>query len=98
MAVPLHLGAGFAAHIPLIGILSFYGVLATSCVFFYSLSLLFGLVSAGVLNGFQALLGSGAVFLFILVGISKPVAGDHFDWINIFSPVIIVLTFPVKSL
>ncbi len=90
LAVPLHLGAGFAAHIPLIGILSFYGVLATSCVFFYSLSLLFGLVSAGVLNGFQALLGSGAVFLFILVGISKPVAGDHFDWINIFSPVIIV--------
>lgn len=90
LAVPLHLGAGFAAHIPLIQILSFYGVLATSCVFFYSLSLLFGLVSAGVLYGFQASLGSGAVFLFILVGINKPVVGNPSDWINIFSPAIIV--------
>ncbi len=88
-AVPLHLWVGIAAHIPLIWILGFYGVLGTSCIFFYSLSLLFGLVSAGV-NGFQAWLGSGTVFLFILAGISKPVEGDPTDWINIFSPAIIV--------
>lgn len=91
LAVPLHLWAGFAAHIPLIGILSFYGVLATSCVFFYSLSLLFGLVSAGVLNGFQALLGSGAVFLFILLIVSgRPFFVAPLDWIEIFSPRVIL--------
>ena len=88
-AVPLHLWVGVAAHIPLIRILGFYGVLGTSCIFFYSLSLLFGLVSAGV-NGFQAWLGSGTVFLFILAGISKPVAGDPTDWINVFSPTLVL--------
>ena len=95
-AVPLHLWVGVAAHIPLIRILGFYGVLGTSCIFFYSLSLLFGLVSAGV-NGFQAWLGSGTVFLFILVGISKPVEGDPTDWINIFSPGIIVHSLIVAN-
>lgn len=90
LAVPLHLGAGIAAHIPVVRILIFYGLVAISCVFFYSLSLLFGLVSAGVLNGFQAWLGSGAVFLFILFGLNKPFTSNALDWISIFSPTIIL--------
>lgn len=91
LAVPLHLWAGFAANISLIRILSFYGVLATSCVFFYSLSLLFSLISAGGLKGFQAWLGSGAVFLFILLIVpGRPFFVAPLDWIEIFSPRVIL--------
>jgi hypothetical protein len=90
LAVPLHLWAGFAAHIPLLRILSFYGLLGMSCVFFYSLSLLFGLISSSALSGFQAWLGSGTVFLFILVGLNKPLLGNALDWLNIFSPALVL--------
>ena len=86
LALPLHLGMGLASHIPLIRILGFYGVLGTSCLFFYSLSLLFGLVSSSGLNGLEAWLGSGTVFLFILVGIHNPIANNTLDWLNVFSP------------
>ncbi|MBW4663353.1 MAG: hypothetical protein KME01_04000 [Chroococcus sp. CMT-3BRIN-NPC107] len=97
LAVPLHLWAGFAANIPLIRILSFYGVLVTSCVFFYSLSLLFGLISADGLKGFQAWLGSGAVFLFILLIVpGRPFFVAPLDWIEIFSPRI-VLSYLISS-
>lgn len=84
LAVPLHLWAGIAANIPLIQILSFYGMVVTSCVFFYSLSLLFSLISSQ-LNGFQAFLGGGTVSLFILMGLYIGLYGDAFDWIKIFS-------------
>lgn len=86
LAVPLHLWTGFAAHIPLIRILIFYGVLGMSCLFFYSLSLLFGLISSNVLTGFQAWLGSGVVLIFIFSGMAKPILGNASDWLNIFSP------------
>jgi hypothetical protein len=87
LALPFHLWAGLTAHVPLDMILSFYGVLAVSCIFFYSLSLIFGLISSGI-NGFQAWLGSGAVFLFILVALSKRFFGNALDWLSIFSPTI----------
>ncbi|WP_009631092.1 hypothetical protein [Synechocystis sp. PCC 7509] len=90
LAFPLHLGSGIAAHIPLFRILSFYGVLGMSCVFFYSFSLLLSLISFGVLGRLQALLGSGIVFLVILAGISKPVTGDPLDWIDVFSPALVL--------
>ena len=87
LAVPLHLWAGFSASIPLVGILSFYSVLVMSCLFFYSLSLLFGLISSG---GFQSFLGSGVVLLFNLVGVEKPILGNALDWISIFSPALVL--------
>ncbi len=90
LAAPLHLWAGFAAHISLIRILSFYGILAISCLFFYSFSLLFGLINFGGLSRFQALLGSGIVFLVILVGSHNAVIGDPLDWLKIFSPILIL--------
>jgi hypothetical protein len=46
VAVPFHLWAGVAAKIPLGQILTFYGVLAASCIFFYSAALLYGIVSS----------------------------------------------------
>ena len=87
LAVPLHLWAGFSASIPLVGILSFYSVLVMSCLFFYSISLLFGLISSG---GFQSFLGSGVVLLFNLVGVEKPILGNALDWISIFSPALVL--------
>lgn len=86
-AVPLQLWAGLSANISLIRILSFYSVVVTSCVFFYSLSLLFSLISSRGLNGFQALLGNGAILLFILlIGLlSKGFSGDVLDGISVFS-------------
>ena len=90
LALPLHLGAGLAAHIPLSLILSFYVVLAASCAFFYSAALLYGLVSSG-LGGFQAWLGSGAVlfFLFVMTGLtmeSDLIAHNSLDWLTLFYP------------
>ena len=41
VAVPFHLWAGLVANIALGEILSFYGVLAASCIFFYSAALLY---------------------------------------------------------
>ncbi len=90
LAVPLHLWAGFSASIPLIRILSFYGVLGTSCLFFYSLSLLFGLISSGGLSGFEAWLGSGTVLGFLYSAVAKPIEGDPLDWLNIFSPALVL--------
>ena len=88
LAIPLHLGAGLAAHIPLIRILSFYGIVVASCGFFYSFSLLFGLISSG-LKGLQAFLGSGAVALLLLIGLYKGFSGNAVDGIKIFSPTVI---------
>jgi hypothetical protein len=85
LAVPLHLWAGLAAQISLIRILSFYGVLIAACFFFYSAALLFSLVSSW-LGGFQAWLGSGGVLIFLFLAIFKPIDNTLFDWLNLFSP------------
>ncbi len=60
LAIPLHLLTGITAQIPVGLILCFYGILATSCICFYSGAMLFGLASSW-LNGFQPWLGSGLV-------------------------------------
>ncbi|KJH72425.1 hypothetical protein [Aliterella atlantica] len=88
-AVPLHLWSGLAAGIPVGRIFSFDGILGLSCLFFYSLSLLFGLVSSA-LGGFQAWLGSGTVLGFLWIAAIKPVINNSLDWISIFSPVLIL--------
>jgi hypothetical protein len=90
LAVPLHLVAGLSARIPLGAILGFYGVLATSCAFFWSAALLFGLVTTG-LGGFQAWLGSGVVlfFLFCLTNfvlLGVPATHTPFDWLALLYP------------
>lgn len=64
LALPLHLAAGLSGQIPLHLILAYYGILGASCLFFYSLALLFGLVGTW-LGGFQAWLGGGAMLLFL---------------------------------
>jgi ABC-type transport system involved in multi-copper enzyme maturation permease subunit len=66
LALPLHLFSGLSAEIPLVFILGFYAVLAASCLFFYSLSQVFGLLSTAS-GGIQALLGSALVLLFLAI-------------------------------
>lgn len=69
LVIPLHLWSGLAANIPFPLILSFYGVLFTACICYYSAGLLFALVGSW-LGGFQAWLGSGAVLGFLSFSLS----------------------------
>jgi hypothetical protein len=92
LAVPLHLGSGLAAQIPLNLILGFYGVFVANCLFVYSAALLYGLTCTW-LGGFQAWLGSGMVLAFFL-SIKGPASG-HGGWIIgywgfLFSPLAIL--------
>ncbi len=89
LALPLHLWAGLSAQISLGLILSFYGLLFASCLFFYSAALLYGLVSSW-LGGFQALLGSGSVFALLSIASFKPIFHTPGDWLNLFSPLLIL--------
>ncbi|NJM89752.1 MAG: hypothetical protein HC847_24000 [Hydrococcus sp. RU_2_2] len=90
LIVPLHLVAGLSARIPFELILCFYGVLAVSCAFFFSASLLFAIVTTG-LAGFQPWLGSGVV-LFFLCGMTGfvmsgiPATHTPFDWLALLYP------------
>lgn len=87
--IPLHLWAGHSAKIALSYIFSYYAVIAASCVFFYSVALIFGLVSRGF-SSFQPWLGSGAVLLFLFMTMTMVSSYGHFNnpltWIRFFSP------------
>ena len=93
LALPLHLCSSLAGNIPLSKILCFYFVLGTSCLCFYSLALLFGLVSRQ-LSGFQPWLGSGAVlmFLIIITSVLHHPGSSHYpaDWLMLFHPGILL--------
>ncbi len=92
LVIPYHIWAGLSGGIPILEIFSFYAVVVASCIFFYSLSLLFGLIAAG-LSGFQAWLGTGFVFFCLLIANYKPIYKDGSDWINFFSPSLILRYF-----
>lgn len=89
-AFPLHLWAGIAAKIPVSLILGFDLVVIASCVFFYSVALLYGLVTTG-LSGMQSWLGTGLVFVFLLMATKagyNNVLVNHnpYDWLTLFYP------------
>ena len=90
LAVPLHLIAGLQAHIPLHLIVSFYVILAASCVFFYTASLLFSLLFPK-LGSFQAWLGSLIIFFFLVTAMGVTLDGNNWtssslDWLMFFYP------------
>ena len=95
LALPLHLAAGLSGQLPFSMILGFYAVLSASCLFFYSVALLFGLVGTW-LGGFQAWLGSGAMLMFlytmtvVTVGRNNIVSQYPIDWVTLFSPTILL--------
>ncbi len=88
-AIPLHFWAGHSAKIASSYILSYYAVIAASCVFFYSAALIFGLVSRWF-SSFQPWLGSGAVLLFLFMTMTMVSSYGHFNnpltWMRLFSP------------
>jgi hypothetical protein len=102
LAFPLHFFAGLSANLPIDQILGFYVVLAVSCLFFYSVALLFGLVGTW-LGSFQAWLGSGAMLIFLygmaMITLSSPHNATHspFDWLMLFSPSVILPYFSDPS-
>ena len=90
LAIPLHLLAGLKANIPFPLILGFYLVLGVSCLFFYTASLFFSLTADG-LGGFQAWLGSLAIFFFCLTAMSASLEAYQWsltslDWLALFYP------------
>jgi len=91
VAVPLHLLAGHSAQIASSYILSYYAILAASCIFFYSAALLFGLISR-LFSGFQPWLGSGTVLLLLFTAMrfasssSSNVLNNSTAWIRLFAP------------
>lgn len=89
LAIPLHLWAGLSASIPITLILGFYGLLLASWLFCSSAALLFSLVSHW-LGGFQASLGSSAVLIFLSIASFKPLSHIPSDWLNLFSPFLIL--------
>ncbi|MEH2323024.1 MAG: ABC transporter permease [Nostoc sp.] len=88
-AIPLHLWAGRSANIAFSYILSYYAILAASCIFFYSAALLFGLLSRWF-SGFQPWLGSGAVFIFLCTTMglasSYNTLNNSNAWFRLFNP------------
>ncbi|MFB8792630.1 MAG: ABC transporter permease [Potamolinea sp.] len=102
LALPLHFIAGLSAKIPVAQILGFYAVLAVSCLFFYSVALLFGLVGSW-LGSFQAWLGSGVMLFFLYVMMQVTFGGGRFathspfDWLMLFSPSVILPYFSDPS-
>ena len=89
LAMPLHLYAGLVAQISFGAILSFYGVLITSCIFFYSAALLYSFVSSW-LGGFQVWLGSSLVLGFLLLTTSiidsDIPANNPVIWLRLLNP------------
>ena len=87
VAVPFHLWAGLVSKIALGEILSFYVVLAASCIFFYSAALLYGSVSSW-LGAFQAWLGSGTVLALLMLskGISTTSYYNSTTWLKLLNP------------
>jgi hypothetical protein len=98
LAVPLHLWAGVAAKIPLGQILTFYGVLAASCIFFYSAALLYGIVSSW-LGMFQVWLGSGTVVAFLMLtkGISTFSYSNSTTWLKLLNPLCLIPDLSASS-
>ncbi len=62
LTIPLSIYAGLTAGLSPVILICYYSIVAGSCLFFFSLSLLFGLVTTW-LGSLQAWLGSGTLFM-----------------------------------
>lgn len=89
LALPLQIWSGLSAGIPGSYILGFDTVILGSCAFFYSAAILFGLVSSWM-GGFQAWLGSGAVFLLGLFSSTVRIDFSGFDAFKLLFPTTLI--------
>jgi hypothetical protein len=91
LAIPLHFFAGVMAHIPIVLILAFYGVLIASCAFFFHLALLIGLTPSKAAS-FHSFVASGGLLFYLMVMMTTALAGDRggshslLDWATLFYP------------
>ena len=91
LTIPFHFIAGAMAHIPLILILAFYGVLIASCAFFFHLALLIGLTPSKAAS-FHSFVASGGLLFYLMVMMTTALAGDRggvhspLDWATLFYP------------
>jgi hypothetical protein len=91
LAIPLHFFAGVMAHIPIVLILAFYGVLIASCAFFFHLALLIGLTPSKSAS-FHSFVASGGLLVYLMVMMTTALAGDRggvhspLDWVSLFYP------------
>jgi hypothetical protein len=88
--VPLHIFAGLGAKISLGSILSFWAVLVSASILFYSISVLFSLRTHWF-SGFQPWLGSGLLLLFLtttmhLSGLFNTYSNFVTSWLMLLSP------------
>jgi hypothetical protein len=98
LAAPLHLWLGHASGISLALIFGFYGAVLGSCLCFYSIALLFGLISTG-LGGFQPWLGSGVLLFLLIVSVSGSVDHSPVDLLNMLTPCLVLARMlPVELL
>ncbi|WP_127085934.1 ABC transporter permease [Dulcicalothrix desertica] len=90
LAIPFHIFSGQAAGIAFNHILSYYAVLAGSCIFFFSAAFLFSLTTRA-LGGFQPWLGAGSVLMFLTFLLLSTLYGSYLRngaaWFIMFSPV-----------
>ncbi|MGB3692113.1 MAG: hypothetical protein WBG70_19765 [Spirulinaceae cyanobacterium] len=100
LGLPLNFYGAMEANIPPLLVASFYGILAVSCIFFYTAALLFSLVN-NKLAAFSPWLGSGTVLAFLIIVnipflsniVGLPVSAiSHtpFDWFIVFYPGILL--------
>ncbi|MEC4986400.1 MAG: hypothetical protein SAK42_20060, partial [Oscillatoria sp. PMC 1076.18] len=95
LAIPLHFRLGINVQIPLSQIFFFYGLLIATCGFFFSLALLFSLVSSS-LFGLEAWLASGVVLVWLCFA-TDPTTHFLWGWLGAFSP-LFLLPMWLKSL
>ena len=89
-AIPFHIVTGKFANIAFSHISLFYLVLLASCIFFYSIAVLFGIFGGSALSGFKPWLASGLVFMFLIMTVSMSQTSYYHNntvFLQIFSPI-----------
>ncbi|MEB3175777.1 MAG: hypothetical protein VKN60_11440 [Cyanobacteriota bacterium] len=89
LGLPLHLGAGFLARVPLSLILLFYGVVLAGAAFWGLVALLLGLSQKGKWSGVQSFGGAGLLAWFLGVNTIMVMSGVPYllgAWAGLFNP------------
>ncbi|HEY9703365.1 MAG TPA: hypothetical protein V6C58_13015, partial [Allocoleopsis sp.] len=93
LALPFYLYAGFAGQVHPSIIFSFLITLILTCIFCYITALLFGLFGQGF-RDFTPWIGSGLILCLLCLIAVKPISQDATDWLNFFSPLILLNFIP----
>lgn len=97
LAIPFHIWSGSVAGIAFSHILTYYIVLTSACIFFFSAALLFALFTP-FLNVFQPWLGAGTVLIFLFMTLFDVQYAGSLNtsaiWFRFFSPFDITAYLP----